>query len=70
MGIHVFVTDDVILSEVAVCLQFYKNHTKFTRIIHAVLGAERNVDGLVLSAQLDLVIDGHFCRTLRHEPVF
>ena len=64
------VADDVIFAEVAADLNFDEGHRNFAGVLHAVLGAEGDVDGLVLADELDIVINLGFSGAFYKNPMF
>ena len=61
--------DDVVLAEIAACLDLDQFKKNLAEIFEAVDGAHRNINRLVLVHSLDDVIDCHSCGATHHDPV-
>ena len=68
--IDIFVSNDVIFTEVGTRLDLDQDHRDFAGISHAMYRAEGDVDGLIFRHQLDLVVDGDFGGARHVNPVF
>ena len=69
-SVDVIISDDVILAQVGACLHLYQNHVDLAGVFQPVNRAQGNVDRLVFGNQAHIGIDGHFCSTFHHDPMF
>lgn len=58
--VGVFISDNVVFSKVATSLYLNQDYRDFAGVLHAMLGAEGDENGMVFADELDLVVDGDF----------
>ncbi|ETJ39144.1 hypothetical protein Q604_UNBC06904G0001, partial [human gut metagenome] len=46
------------------------NRAEFSRVFQAMRRPQRNINGLVFTKQFDITVNGDFCRSRDHYPVF
>ena len=68
-GVDVLVANDVVLTEVAARLHFDQGQGHLAGVFHSVHRTQRDVDGLVLGDELNLLTDGYLGRAFDHDPM-